>query len=110
MKNEICTSPYQSMILKEAGINTYTADMLYSLDDDEIYIRHEFTRIDRFHLPIWSLGALLNILHNYTLQTTTDGKVFAVCDKNKPVISDVYDSPIDACVNTIIRLKEMKLI
>lgn len=29
MENEICTSPYQSIMLKEAGINTYTADMLY---------------------------------------------------------------------------------
>ena len=95
---------------QKAGINTDTADMLYSLDDDEIYIRHDITRIDRFHLPIWSLGALLDILHNYTLQTTTDGKIFVVCDKKKPVILDFYDSPIDACVNAIIKLKEIKLI
>lgn len=44
MENEICTSAYQSIILKEAGINTDTADMLYNLDDDEIYIRHHLAR------------------------------------------------------------------
>jgi hypothetical protein len=49
-------------------------------------------------------------LHNYTLQTTTNEKVFVVCDNEKPIISGIYNNPVDACVNTIIRLKEMKLI
>lgn len=61
-------------------------------------------------VPCWSLAALLNILRDYTLQTNSDGSVFIVCDNKKPVISDSCGNPIDACVNTIIKLKEMKLI
>ena len=37
-------------------------------------------------LPCWSLAALLTILHDYTLQTSADGKVFVVCDSKKPII------------------------
>ena len=58
----------------------------------------------------WSLAALLDILHDYTLQTNSDGSVFVVCDSKKPMISDSYKNPIDACCTMIVELKERNLI
>lgn len=60
--------------------------------------------------PCWSLVALLNILHNYTLQTNSNGCVFVVYDNKKPMISDSYDNPVDACVQMIIELNKMNLL
>lgn len=59
-----------------------------------------------FLIPCWSLVALLGVLPDYTLQTNTDGTVFVVCDSKKPMISDAYDNPVDACVEMILKLKE----
>ena len=56
-------------------------------------------------LPCWSLAALLSILHDYTLQTNIDGTVFVVCESKKPMVSDSYDNPVDACVAMIEKLK-----
>jgi hypothetical protein len=56
----------------------------------------------------WSLAALLGVLPDYTLQTNSDGTVFVVCDSKKPMISDAYDNPVDACVDMIIKLHELK--
>ena len=60
--------------------------------------------------PCWSLAALLDILHDYTLQTNSDGGVFVVCDSYKPMISDSYRNPVDACYIMILKLKERSLI
>jgi len=58
----------------------------------------------------WSLAALLGVLPDYTLQTNTDGTVFVVCESKKPMISDAYDNPVDACVAMIERLHELNLL
>ena len=58
----------------------------------------------------WSLAELLGILHDYTLQTNTDGTVFVVCESKKPMISDAYDNPVDACVAMIESLHELNLL
>ena len=61
-------------------------------------------------ISAWSLTALLNVLPDYTLQTNTDGTVFVVCDSKKPMISDAYSSPVDACYELIIKLHDQKLL
>ena len=61
-------------------------------------------------LCAWSLAALLAVLPDYTLQTNTDGTVFAVCDSKKPIFSDAYDNPVDACYEIIINLHKFKLL
>lgn len=61
-------------------------------------------------VPSWSLAALLDILHDYTLQNNADGSVFVVCDSYKPMISDGYRNPVDACYEMILKLKEMNLL
>ena len=60
--------------------------------------------------PCWSLAALLSVLPDYTLQTNTDRTVFVVCDSKKPMISDAYDNPVDACVEMIEKLHELKML
>jgi hypothetical protein len=109
MKNKICTSRKQAKKLIKSGIDENTADMTFNVFDWP-FVRDDDEELDEYNTPCWSLSALLNILHNYTLQTTTNEKVFVVCDNEKPIISGIYNNPVDACVNTIIRLKEMKLI
>lgn len=61
-------------------------------------------------IPCWSLSALLGVLPDYTLQTNTDGTVFVVCESKKPMISDAYDNPVDACVAMIEKLHELKML
>ena len=62
------------------------------------------------YLPCWSLTALLAVLPDYTLQTNTDGTVFVVCDSKKPMISDSFSNPVDACVTMIEKLHELNLL
>jgi hypothetical protein len=62
------------------------------------------------NIPCWSLASLLSVLPDYTLQTNTDGTVFVVCDSKKPMISDAYDNPVDACVEMILKLHELKML
>ena len=61
-------------------------------------------------VPCWSLTALLNALPDYTLQTNTDGTVFVVCESKKPMISDAYDNPVNACYEMILKLHELNLL
>jgi hypothetical protein len=63
---------------------------------------------DKSDVPCWSLAALLGVLPDYTLQTTTDKKVFVTSDSKKPMMSDTYDNPVDACVEMILKLHELK--
>ena len=93
-----------------------SADMCYigennALTVDYLSAKKEFDatkEVDIF--PCWSLAALLSILHDYTLQTNTDGTVFVVCESKKPMISDAYDNPVDACVAMIEKLHKLKLL
>jgi len=61
-------------------------------------------------IPCWSLTALLSVLPDYTLQTNTNRTVFVVCESKKPMISDAYDNPVDACYEMIIKLYELKIL
>lgn len=90
-----------------------SADMQY------ISFRHKDDTIEwiprlgtpsKYDIPCWSLASLLNILPDYTLQTNTDGTVFVVCDSKKPMISDAYDNPVDACVEMVEKLNELKIL
>ena len=61
-------------------------------------------------IPCWSLAALLSVLPDYTLQTNTNGTVFVVSEKEKPIMSNDYDNPVDACVAMIEKLHELNLL
>ena len=99
-----------------------SADMYYFRQIDNDYIPPDVESIRpiplfkdgkedfNYDTPCWSHAALLDILHDYTLQTDANGSVFVVCDSKKPMISDSYNNPVDACVDMILKLKERNLI
>ena len=90
-------------------LSNKTSDMYYWCGEDIRFGGHKAQDKD-YDIPCWSLAALLDILHDYTLQTNSDGSVFVVCDSKKPMISDNYRNPVDACVDMILLLKERSLI
>ena len=95
-----------------------SADMCYIQDllaggkygDYKPYIGNLIPAYGQDKIKCWSLAALLGVLPDYTLQTNTDGTVFVVCDSKKPMISDAYDNPVDACVAMIEKLNELKML
>ena len=99
-----------------------SADMYYFRQIDNDYIPPDVESIRpiplfidgkedfNYDIPCWSHAALLDILHDYTLQTDAKGGVFVVCDSKKTMISDSYNNPVDACVDMILKLKERNLI
>ena len=106
----------QSKVL--AGIlQPESADYCWGIDDETLHYNNspypcawkDYT-CKEYYIPCWSLAALLSILHDYTLQTNTDGTVFVVCESKKPMISDAYDNPVDACVDMIEKLHKLKLV
>lgn len=86
-----------------------SADMFYRDNGKDAKLMWEHNA-QKVKYPCWSLAALLGVLPDYTLQTNTDGTVFVVCDSKKPMISDVYSNPIDACVDMIEKLYELKML
>ena len=100
------TSSNQAKRLIKSGIDINTADMRFNMWD-VTYVRYN-EPIDEYHTACWSLMGLLNILHDYTLQTTTNGKVFVVCNNEKPIISGIYKNPVDACVDVIIKRQKIQ--
>ena len=92
-----------------------SADMCYRIvaynpNDTHVYQPYCFCGTLESDIPCWSLAALLSVLHDYTLQTNTDGTVFVVCESKKPMISDAYDNPVDACCELILKLHELNLL
>ena len=115
------TSLEQSKKLAEI-LPLESADMHYNDWNYDFYDGYEHTGIyvayletpeticGELDIPCWSLAALLGVLPDYTLQTNTDGTVFVVCDSKKPMISDAYDNPVDACCELILKLNELNLL
>ena len=76
------------------------------------YVTHESIKNDKYQhlIPCWSLAALLGVLPDYSLQSNPNGTVFVVSDTKKPIMSDDYDNPVDACVEMILKLHELNLL
>lgn len=89
-----------------------SADMYwdYDVQKHEHYPMVMDEQFDDMCIRCWSLAALLSVLHDYTLQTNTDGTVFVVCESKKPMVSCSYDNSVDACVAMIEKLHELNLL
>lgn len=83
-----------------------SADMRYAPFGDTHPWFCDDCLIEKGASPCWSLSALLNMIPDYTLQTNRDGTVFVICENKKPMFSDAYDNPVDACYNMILKLNE----
>ena len=65
-------------------------------------------------VPCWSLAALLSVLPEYNLQRTdwgnkTEYKIVVTTDEDN-YASKNYDNPLDACVDMIEKLHELKML
>lgn len=135
--NKICTSLEQSQKLIELGIDVSTADMHYStwtiLNEGEYILSpNQGETIEELQeaygnqvIPAWSLTALLEILPNNEVTSTTvtrggwsseSAKYLDIwfaeyeTEKHDNDFSLSADNPIDACYEMIIKLKKQNLI
>ena len=125
----------QSKVLLSIGLDSRTADMYYEyVLPKSTKLRHVPTigeptnalswynkgftlngrkepwELKDFCIPCWSLAALLSVLHDYSLHSNTDGTGLVVWKNKKPHSTGVYDNPVDACVEMIIKLHELNLL
>lgn len=100
----MCYPPYY--IGDEDGDHLYYSSPLLEHKDKCAYNKDNKDE----YIPAWSIAALLGVLPDYTLQTNTDGAVFVVCEGKKPMISDAYNNPVDACVAMVELLHELNLL
>ena len=130
--NKICTSIEQSKKFIELGIDVNTADMYYPnrVSIDNLYYPKRVGK-DNYVLPIvwknghpllsqeipcWSLTALLCVLpdevgDNHYLTLNKEGKEYCCCyeDNNGNSFRHTFaDNPVDACVEMVIKLHELK--
>lgn len=99
------------VFLKERETHSYNFHILSTWSGDTFEDMKKDRENQFVHfIPVWSLSALLGVLPDYTLQTNTEGTVFVVCESKKPMISDAYDNPVDACVAMIEELHELKML
>lgn len=59
------------------------------------------------HIPAWSLAALLGV---YPMVVGRDMDMYCCWQNSKNLHSRHYDNPIDACVEMIIKLHELKML
>ena len=132
--NKICTSIEQSKKLIELGINIKTADMYWwysgnrycveSMDDDDFN--------ENSDIPAWSLSALIKVLPaDYIAHKHYFLEISKMGDNAKPYevryfrfreqsdganfgriihISYTADNLVDACVEMIVKLNELKIL
>ena len=109
------TSLEQSRKLAEI-LPLESADMWYGNEDSyKIAIsKWEEDEHDEDDVPCWSLAALLDVLPEHNIQKTdwgNDNKVeykIVVYIHGNVYGSNNYDNPIDACVEMVLKLHELK--
>lgn len=114
--NKICTSIEQSKKLLELGIDINTADMHYYKDSFGYYIEGLYNSKDLKdgfelkgieYIPCWSLAALLGV---FPMVVGRDLDMYCCWQNSKNLHSRHYDNPVDACVDMIEKLHELKIL
>jgi len=114
--NKICTDINQSKKLIELGINTSTADMLWTYDFmvndiNGLNVISELLKPEENDIPAWSLSTLFNMLPKSAY--LEKGSSTELCRVTLPVelkCSDWYLDPIDAVFEIVCLLKKEKYI
>lgn len=83
-----------------------SADMYYWCGEDLRIGGYRAMNID-YDIPCWSLTALLNVLPSATLDSSDDHYFRFHCMER---YTEWFDSPVDACVEMIIRLNKLKML
>lgn len=121
--NKICTSIEQSKKLIELGIDVNTADMFWDMAEPNERRKplvgpiSDYCDMEDWAVPAWSLTALISLLPD---EIKHDGIVnnLWVTSEDVSYYSKEYDSylyyeegcTVDACVEMIMKLKELKLL
>lgn len=115
--NKICTDIEQSKKLIELGVDVNTADIIYNIFDKS-YIRHD-TPIDKYHMPAWSLSALLELIpdkisinnESYYLFFSKKGVEFRgpITWDGQKTKSFKMDNILDSAFEMVVWLKENNL-
>lgn len=131
--NKICTTIEQSQKLIELGIDVETADMHYHTNsmyeeypcNEIVYIAclSKPEKYNKYDIPAWSLAALLDILPNDEVTTTTVTRGGWVWTSESAKYLDIWladyetekhdndftlseDTPLDAAFEMVVWLKE----
>lgn len=111
------TSIEQSKKLAELGLNPSDADIHYSRGTTGDFFPHLGHSYNKYDIPCWSVGALLDLMPFPILyMQMIGGGIFWGCkvqfpfDEQKPHIIDGQNSQIDACYNMIVWLCENDLL
>ena len=115
--NKICTSLEQSKKLVELGIDRKSSDMYYWCGED-LRIGGYKAQDEDYDVSAWSLAALLKYLGKIKPQVYTpilflsEGKwTSQFVEYGHGNVCEVScNNPIDACVDTIIKLHERNLL
>ena len=116
---KLCTNLEQSKKLIELGLDVNTADMFWDMAEPEerrtptVGPISDYDDMEDWAVPSWSLGALLEILPMPTLeQDKADGELFWQCsvynDEGEKLCEEYASDKVEACVNLITRLHELK--
>ena len=88
-----------------------SADMLYPSDFDFPFVWIEKPKKDKNATPCWSLAALLSVLKYPSLIQNVEEKWFVSEWTGKHhKVGGLYDNPIDACYEMILKLHELNLL
>ena len=115
---KIATTIEQSQQLAKI-LSIESADMMYQkyetvIGDDYGYAYRiqPFFSSDIEGIPCWSLAALLAVLHFPSLHKTISGwRCDTYRNDNKHIMyGESKDNPVDACVEMILKLHELKML
>lgn len=100
---EILSKDSADMYYMETSPNNYTIGVLQRMERDMLLNQSEYYKM----FPCWSLTALLNVLPSATLDSSDDHYFRFHCMER---YTEWFDSPVDACYEMILKLKELKLL
>lgn len=100
---EILPLESADMYYMETSPNNYTVGILQRLERDMLHNQAEYYKM----FPCWSLTALLNVLPSATLDSSNDHHFRIHCMKR---YTEWYDNAVDACVEMIVKLHELKIL
>ena len=113
--NKICTSVEQSRKLIELGIDTDTADMLWTYDFtvndiNGVNVISKYLKPEEKDIPAWSLTALMNVLDRGALFKTPKGWACQFYIEYKAITGNYYSNPVDACFEIVLKFHELKML
>ena len=108
--NKICTSVEQSRKLIELGIDTDTADMLWTYDFtvndiNGVNVISKYLKPEEKDIPAWSLTALLKLMPKSMISTPNPLSTNYCCRNVEFDIEFYADNPVDAAFEMICWLK-----